>query len=316
MLIGIVLAGRSSRAGVFAPPEPVGPTAMRWALVAALSIGCAPMFGCNEAVVSLLQPPAAADSSSEADARGRDAADRDREDLGAKKDASDLDGEEASELDAQNDRYDAVSLSTADSGDAASQTAVAAQYVGCFADSAVLDLPHLTYSDPTNTIEHCLAACVELGYLYAGMRGGNDCFCADSYGGQGPSNGCIIPCGGNASETCGGTSANSVYYTTTPPPPLQYLGCFLDKGMRDLAYEVYDTHSSTAESCVADCSYHGYSYAGTQAANQCFCGDTYGSYGPSTSCNLACGGNASETCGGYYANSVYRTGRLADAGSD
>jgi hypothetical protein len=85
--------------------------------------------------------------------------------------------------------------------------------------------------------------------------------------------------------------------------------------MRDLAYEVYDTHSNTVESCVADCSYHGYSYAGMQAANQCFCGDNYGSYGPAT-CNLVCGGNASETCGGYYANSIYRTRRLADAGSD
>jgi hypothetical protein len=238
----------------------------------------------------------------------RDAADGNREGLGAQKDAS--------ELDVQDDGYDDARLSMADSGDAASETAIAAQYLGCFADSAILDLPHLTYSDPTSTIEHCLAACVELGYLYAGTRGGNDCFCADSYGGQGPSNGCTIPCGGNASETCGGTSANSVYYTTKPPPPPQYLGCFVDKGMRDLPYEVYDTHSNTAESCVADCTYHGYLYAGAQAANQCFCGDTYGNYGPATNCNLACGGNASETCGGYYANSVYRTRRLADAGSD
>lgn len=35
---------------------------------------------------------------------------------------------------------------------------------------------------------------------------------------------------------------------------------------------------------------------------KCYCGNSYGTYGPSTSvldCIARCGGNSSETCGGY-----------------
>ena len=43
---------------------------------------------------------------------------------------------------------------------------------------------------------------------------------------------------------------------------------------------------------------------------KCYCGNNYGTYGPSTSvldCIARCGGNSSETCGGFsrLTNSVY-----------
>jgi hypothetical protein len=45
------------------------------------------------------------------------------------------------------------------------------------------------------------------------------CFCGNSYGLYGKSNFCTLPCGGNASETCGGDYvgskfANNVYLTS------------------------------------------------------------------------------------------------------
>ena len=43
------------------------------------------------------------------------------------------------------------------------------------------------------------------------------------------------------------------------------------------------------------------------ARNQCFCGNSYGSQGPSVNCTMTCSGNPNETCGGPWSNSVYDT---------
>ena len=40
---------------------------------------------------------------------------------------------------------------------------------------------------------------------------------------------------------------------------------------------------------------------------QCYCSNTYGSYGFSSNCNMACSGNSNQICGGGLANSVYST---------
>ncbi len=41
--------------------------------------------------------------------------------------------------------------------------------------------------------------------------------------------------------------------------------------------------------------------------DNCFCDDSYGRYGaaPETECNMACDGNSSQICGGWYRNSIY-----------
>jgi regulation of enolase protein 1 (concanavalin A-like superfamily) len=91
---------------------------------------------------------------------------------------------------------------------------------------------------------------------------------------------------------------------TPPCTPGQYLGCYGDSGTRDLSTAL-GLSPVSVETCEAACGAAGFTYAGLQYASQCFCGDSYGSYGPSTNCNMACNGNASETCGGGWANSVY-----------
>jgi hypothetical protein len=270
--------------------------AARSAGIAALSVCVALALGCDEAILSLLPPSAAVSNSSEADAGAVNALEAGRE---------------------TSKGPDATIESTAADagGDAAAETAASpSQYLGCFGDSPNPNLSHFAYSDPTNTTEHCVSTCMTQGYLYAGTRAGNECYCANVYGGQGPSTNCTTLCGGNASETCGGTTANSVYYTTVPPSPPPYLGCFTDSMMHDLPYQAYDSHSNTVEDCIAACTYHAYLYAGTQSYTQCFCGDTYGGQGISMQCNTSCTGNPSETCGGVHANSVYRTTALKDAG--
>ena len=69
-------------------------------------------------------------------------------------------------------------------------------------------------------------------------------------------------------------------------------------------------HEVTNTKCVAYCAAQGYSMAGTEYAGQCFCANTFtGGAAPlsEASCDMACEGDASETCGGSLALSVYST---------
>ena len=44
---------------------------------------------------------------------------------------------------------------------------------------------------------------------------------------------------------------------------------------------------------------------------ECYCSNTYGSYGLATNCNMPCLGNRIQVCGGDYANSVYSTSKVS-----
>ena len=90
-----------------------------------------------------------------------------------------------------------------------------------------------------------------------------------------------------------------------------YIGCFNDKGNawgvegRDLSGFMTESSDMTIEKCIQMCSEKGFKYAGLQYGVQCFCGNSYGKYGESYSCDYECSGNQNEICGGYWANSVY-----------
>jgi hypothetical protein len=84
-------------------------------------------------------------------------------------------------------------------------------------------------------------------------------------------------------------------------------GCFADTATRDLPYLAING-SVSVESCRTACAGHGYAYAGLQYGSQCFCGSSYGRYGRATDCTMSCNANSSETCGGFWANSVYASG--------
>ncbi|CAN0558816.1 unnamed protein product, partial [Laminaria digitata] len=78
-----------------------------------------------------------------------------------------------------------------------------------------------------------LQVCAEFceGSPYFGTEYGQECFCgADS---DDPSRlgeaSCTFPCGGDASQTCGGFNAISVYqYNIVDPPTPEFLGCWTD----------------------------------------------------------------------------------------
>ena len=91
------------------------------------------------------------------------------------------------------------------------------------------------------------------------------------------------------------------------PVQAQYLGCFKDEGARDLN-GFAETTSTTNERCRQTCAARGFQYSGTQYGAQCYCGNTYGKYGPANNCDMPCSGNPNEICGGNWANSISRVG--------
>lgn len=96
---------------------------------------------------------------------------------------------------------------------------------------------------------------------------------------------------------------------TVPAGP-RSLGCFRDdRWNRDLNGYTYNTPGMTTRACLSACAERGFRYAATQYSTHCFCANAYGKFGAATGCNMPCGGNKAEMCGGYSVNSVYPTGR-------
>ena len=50
-------------------------------------------------------------------------------------------------------------------------------------------------------------------------------------------------------------------------------------------------------------------YSGTQHSDQCYCDNSYGTYGSASNCNEKCAGNDDQICGGSWALSVYDAGK-------
>ncbi len=60
------------------------------------------------------------------------------------------------------------------------------------------------------------------------------------------------------------------------------------------------------DSCIQAAQRAGYAYAGLQNGGQCWAGNTVG-WAPlyEASCNMPCSANTGETCGAYFANSIW-----------
>jgi len=101
----------------------------------------------------------------------------------------------------------------------------------------------------------------------------------------------------------------SLPYTGTPYEPV---GCERDccGKRRDMTILAFRSVNLTTAMCASACA--NFPFFATQDASECHCGHNHGSQGESSECEYACAGNASELCGGYCANSVYRYRRLSD----
>ncbi|KAF4588036.1 hypothetical protein EYR38_009997 [Pleurotus pulmonarius] len=190
------------------------------------------------------------------------------------------------------------------------------------------------------TVETCTDSCFHAGFPLAGIEFARECYCglafANGGGASAPAGDCNMVCTGNSSEFCGGPNRLTAYNLTDradlPPPQApgggpapggtpvfpvtsglpgtwHYSGCFVDNAHgRIFGFEAPVNVNLTVEGCINTCDGMGLSVAGMEFSQECYCGKTLinGAVpGDESSCNMGCGGNATEACGGPNRLSVY-----------
>jgi hypothetical protein len=105
--------------------------------------------------------------------------------------------------------------------------------------------------------------------------------------------------------------APGIFVDFTTSKHWSYLGCGTDS-VSDRAFQsaYMASDNLTVEACVDFCIAKGWSYAGLEYAQECFCGNALNpTYAPKDGvmggCNMKCRGSEDETCGGSNAMSVY-----------
>jgi hypothetical protein len=109
------------------------------------------------------------------------------------------------------------------------ETANGFAFVGCAPEASNADdgpartLTGALLADDAMTDGECVAFCASEGYTYAGTEYTRECWCGNSVApGREPAttlaslDNCNYPCGGNASQFCGGNSWLSLYQACTP----------------------------------------------------------------------------------------------------
>ncbi|KAH8821809.1 beta 1,3 exoglucanase [Xylogone sp. PMI_703] len=206
--------------------------------------------------------------------------------------------------------------------------------LGCYTDSvAARSLPvaeGVTGGPTAMTNELCQTACLAAGFSLAGTEYADECYCGNALqngGGPAPdgNTGCNMACAGKSSETCGGSNRLTLYShggSTAPPPPppppsgsWKSLGCYTDSvATRTLGNGEAvpgGPTQMTVEACQTVCKAGGWSYAGLEYADECYCDNALRNGGGpapdgNTGCNMACAGNAAETCGGSNRLNLYQ----------
>ncbi|EME81961.1 uncharacterized protein MYCFIDRAFT_165158 [Pseudocercospora fijiensis CIRAD86] len=210
------------------------------------------------------------------------------------------------------------------------------KYQGCYTDNmqAGRALINQRPDNQSMTVESCIAACSSQGYAIAGMEYSAQCFC-DNYLRNSPTlrddTECNMACAGNGGQKCGdggrlsvysnGTLANYTspgFLTDNLPRNWSFAGCLEDNvnNQRSLPYQMEFPKDNSNVKCMKLCQEFGYTAAGTEYGEQCFCGDpqNYIDAGArmiaNSSCNMRCandtaGSNGGELCGGGNAISLY-----------
>ncbi|KAJ9092947.1 hypothetical protein QFC19_008545 [Naganishia cerealis] len=204
-------------------------------------------------------------------------------------------------------------------------------YRGCYVDNVngrilVNQRPDMT----ALTVQSCIAACTGAGFTVAGMEYSTQCFCGNSIVAGGAlasaDTQCNMPCSGAAAQACGDANRMSIYasgtnLTTLPVPTVQktglpanweYTGCITDANQqRTLPNFIEMIGTMTPELCLTRCATFGYSAAGLEYGEQCFCGDpsdvvnNKATTVPDAQCNTACAADPIHLCGGPLLLSYY-----------
>jgi hypothetical protein len=168
----------------------------------------------------------------------------------------------------------------------------------------------------------CAKWCASKGYPLAGVEGASQCYCGGSFaGGAAPApaakSDCNAPCTGDASQTCGGSSRMQIYsgpsWTGLPAGWALAYACAVDDPSQrifGLASAQSQSNYNTPAACASLCAAQGFTLAGVEYTNECFCGTGYvngvaPTSAPASNCNMPCSGDANQMCGGNSRIQVY-----------
>ncbi|KAK5148930.1 hypothetical protein LTR04_000305, partial [Oleoguttula sp. CCFEE 6159] len=210
-------------------------------------------------------------------------------------------------------------------------------YAGCANENSTTPnraLSGASYSNNTVTNDQCGAYCSALNFQYFGTEYGTECYCGNSLKGGSTlsQTGCSMACSGSLSSnspfaqynnTCGGSNRlsvwkNSKYQTTAVVPSVgSYVsqGCYYEASAnggsgRALTGASFSSSSMTVEGCVSFCAGKNMGLAAVEYSTECYCGtvlQTGSSPATDGLCNMACGGNKQEYCGGPNRLNVYKS---------
>ncbi|KAF7322464.1 Glycoside hydrolase [Mycena chlorophos] len=183
--------------------------------------------------------------------------------------------------------------------------------LGCAQDGSSRAFSY-SYSSSAMTQESCIATCDSLSYTYAAVEYSSQCYCGSTLmnglGTSLSSSSCNMACNGNSAEMCGGFYTMNLFSkssasTTTTTWTLSN-ACLVDTGSRILQSYSYSTSSLTPASCQQTCQARGYTLAGVENGDECYCGNSFAGGTPTTAstsdCSAPCTGASSSTCGGSY----------------
>lgn len=197
--------------------------------------------------------------------------------------------------------------------------------IGCYNDTpSARSLSVSLGSSSSNTVASCVSRCSDAGYPLAGVEFGSECYCDSDIrnGAHVIDGGCDKICSGESREYCGGAGSIDIYKNYDAPTPTaapipdgwSSLGCYNDiVQRRTLKFPQTvpgGPSNNTVEGCLTLCQSEGYSLAGVEYGQECFC-DNQISYGnqPASDqsvCHYPCTGNNAEICGGSAVINVYQ----------
>ncbi|KAJ7678763.1 glycosyl hydrolase catalytic core-domain-containing protein [Mycena rosella] len=101
--------------------------------------------------------------------------------------------------------------------------------------------------------------------------------------------------------------------TKTLPAGWFYVGCKVDVGNRILVAANQVSTTNTPQTCIAFCSGNGYTMAGVEFGQECWCGSSYNPVAGTVQsaadadCSSPCTGDSTQTCGGSSRIQVYQS---------
>lgn len=174
------------------------------------------------------------------------------------------------------------------------------------------------------TDESCIDYCSSAGFIYAGTEYSSQCYCGNTLAtgsGPAPDGDCDMTCSGNATEACGGPNRLNLFWSGTTGPETNpgtgnwtFSACYTEgvtgRALPFAATVVGGAAAMTVDLCLSACETAGYVLAGTEYADECWCGDSIASgatVAPEgiSGCDMLCSGNFSEFCGGSDRLDVY-----------